>query len=422
MPSAGEAEGQHVQANSSRRAGMASFTGVSAVLLAFSFGGLARASDYAPPDGTIGYVLTTIHWATYQKDPKTECPHGTNMGPREEFKQLFPDVEHGKYTLLDTELRREIDNWYPTTAPEPFPFYEAGGAIALGLNLDGKVGPHDFTSPDGVQGIDNQLYRALGCINSYRTGYNDLFDNSEFEKEDYNRILIELTNVQSLENSPHVSVTIYRGLDPLLTDATGRDFLPGGTERIDTRWGRKFIQHLEGKITHGVLTTEPHDITFPWSTFDLPVDEYMRATRFQLNLTPTRAEGLIGGYADIETWYLQTMKSEPTHFHSYGQTSQSSLYKALRRLADAYPDPKTGVNTAISSALRVQFVQVFVLHPQNRALEAANKSLQRPYAGPPFPRSPTDELAEQPSRLAQAAITAPSAAGPAAANVASAGH
>jgi hypothetical protein len=34
-----------------------------------------------------------------------------------------------------------------------------------------------------------------------------------------------------------------------------------------------------------------------------------------------------------------------------------------RRLADGYPDPKTGVNTAISSAVTVKFAQVFARHP-----------------------------------------------------------
>lgn len=362
----------------------------------------ARAADFAPPGGTIAYVLTSLHWATYQKDAKTECPQGMNPGPREEFKVLFPE-DGQKRTLIDTQLRREIDGWYPTTAAEPFPFHQAGGAIALGLNLDGKVGPNDFTSPDGEKGIDNQLYRALGCIYSYRSGPNDFFDNEEVGKDDYNRILIELTGVQSLENSPHVNVTIYRGLDPLLTDASGNGFLPGGSERIDTRWGRKFIQHLQGRIVDGVLMTEPHDFTFPWATFNLPADEYMRAARFHLKLTPTKAEGLIGGYADIETWYLQTMKSESTHHQSYGQLSPPSLYKAFRRLADAYPDPKTGANTAISSALHAQFLQVYVLHPKNRTLEAANAQAQIPYAGPPFPRSPAEELAEGSSQLASGA-------------------
>jgi hypothetical protein len=36
---------------------------------------------------------------------------------------------------------------------------------------------------------------------------------------------------------------------------------------------------------------------------------------------------------------------------------------AMRRLADGYPDPKTGVNTAISSAVTVKFAQVFARHP-----------------------------------------------------------
>jgi hypothetical protein len=387
-----------MRANGLSKMGLAGIAASATALLAWS-ASPARADEFVPPGGTIAYVLTSLHWATYQKDVKAECPHGMNPGPRDEFKALFPNDGKGM-TLLETQLRREIDNWYPTTAPEPFPFSEAGGPIALGMNLDGKDGPHDFTSPDGQKGIDNQLYRALGCIYSYRSGPNDFFDNEEIGKDDYNRLIVELTGVQSLENSPHVAVNIYRGLDPLLTDATGNGFLPGGTERIDTRWGRKFIQHLEGRITNGVLITEPHDFTFPWATFNLPADEFMRAARFRLDLTPSKAEGMIGGYADIETWYLQTMKSESTHHQSYGQLAQPSLYKAFRRLADAYPDPQTGVNTAISSALLAQFVQVYVLHPQNRALEAANTRLQIPYSGPPFPRSPADELAEGPSKLA----------------------
>ena len=46
-----------------------------------------------------------------------------------------------------------------------------------------------------------------------------------------------------------------------------------------------------------------------------------------------------------------------------------SLYKALRRLADAYPDAQTGANTAISTALDVKMAQVFVVHPQGAVSE-----------------------------------------------------
>ena len=204
--------------------------------------------------------------------------------------------------------------------------------------------------------------------------------------------MIEITGVTSLENSEHVEVTTYRGLDRLQTDAGGRDILPGGTQRIDVRWGQRFIQHLHGRIVNGVLQTEPADLTFPWAVFEVATDEYVRDARLHLTLSPTRAEGLIGGYADIETWYLQLMKSQSTHDQSYGQLTSKSLYKAMRRLADAYPDAKSGENTTISSALRVKLTQVYIL-AASKAQVAAAGALRRatPYPGPPYRRSADEE-------------------------------
>ena len=40
--------------------------------------------------------------------------------------------------------------------------------IGDGFNLDGKVKPADFVSPDGEKGIDNNLYRAWGCDAPWR--------------------------------------------------------------------------------------------------------------------------------------------------------------------------------------------------------------------------------------------------------------
>ena len=37
----------------------------------------------------------------------------------------------------------------------------------------------------------------------------------------------------------------------------------------------------------------------------------------------------------------------------------------MRRLADGYPDPKTGQNTAISSAVIIKLSQVFTQHPDS---------------------------------------------------------
>jgi len=85
--------------------------------------------------------------------------------------------------------------------------------------------------------------------------------------------------------------------------------------------------------------------------------------RIQMALQPDSALAYFAGYVDVENWYLQTVKSESTHHQSYGQSTPASMYKALRKRADAYPDPKTGRNTAISAALQGKFVQAFIIHP-----------------------------------------------------------
>lgn len=318
---------------------------------------------------TIGYVLTNKYWAVYETPGgRTECPNGFNDGPREQFAKLFPN-DGKRRTLLQTQLAREADIWFPAaqepaTAQGALPFYYAGGKTAVGLNLDGKIGPNDFVSPEGEPGIDNQLYRAIGCVTGFRaTGAYYFFLNEYMARDAFNRVLIEISDVDDLVNDAHVTVTIYRGLDPLLTSADGKDFLPGSSQRIDERWGKSYIRRLKGKITHGVLTTEPSDIVLPYAdTFDCNTDQHFKAARLRLKLTPTGAEGLLGAYVDVNEWHRNLAVNWATHHASYGQMSVASIGRALRHLADGYPDRLTGKNTAISSALELKFVQAYILH------------------------------------------------------------
>ncbi len=329
--------------------------------------GGAALADNAPQlqNRSIGYVLTNIYWSIYQTpDAQTECPNGFNDGPREQFKVLYPD--NGEERLfVDTQLEREREIWFPSMSEEPYPFYEAQGNTSYGLNLDGKIDANDYVSPDGEEGIDNQLYRAIGCIANYRGPDGTLyhFTNKYIQQYNYNRFVIELTDVDSLVNDDDVTVTTYRGSDSLLTDATGKDYLPGGTQRPDTRWGKEFIQQFRGKIEDGILTTEAADLSMPaTAAFQDTTVQNIRDLQFRLKLTPTEASGLMAGFTDVKSFYYQLNEAWSTHLQSYGQLSSPSLYQALNRLADAHPDPATGQNTAISSALDVKFKQVFILH------------------------------------------------------------
>jgi hypothetical protein len=335
---------------------------------------------------TIGYVLTDKHWAVYQTaDAKAECPNGFNDGPREQFKILFPD-DGKKRTLMETQFAREADTWFPAeneqvTAKGPLPYLEAQGKTGIGLNLDGKVGLNDYTSPTGDKGIDNQMFRALGCVTGFRgpEGAYTFFINDYMQRYTFNRVLIEVTDVDDLTNDPDVTITTYRGLNPLLTSANGKDFIAGGTQKADERWGKRYIHSFKGKIVDGVLTSDVGETKLPYAdTFDTNVDLTLKSARFRLRVTPTAAEGLIGAYLDLKEWHHQFAVNWASHHASYGQMSIPSITRAMQRLADGYPDPATGKNTAISTALDVKFVQAFILHSDPKKPVAAADPAKSP--------------------------------------------
>ena len=338
------------------------------VVVTALIGSSAQTNDSALRDRAIGYVMTDLFWSVYQTpDAKQECPRGFNDGPREQFEQLYP--YHEGLTVEETQLKQEIETWHPSTEPDGFEFLEVEGEFSWGLNLDGEVGPNDFVHPDGSPGIDNEVYRAVGCVIGFRgpDGVEFIFQNKAIVDERYNRMMVELTEVDDLENDDSVTVTVYRGMDRLLTDATGSRVMPGGTQRVDRRWGQNLIRQVEARIVDSVLITEPiGDLIIPWQNLSVPSIQLFRDARFELDLSAEGATGLLAGYADVDTWYYQLIRNDSTHHLSNGQISGISLYKALRRLADAYPDPETGENTAISTALDIKMKQVFIVDESAR--------------------------------------------------------
>src|SRR3954468_14064588 len=117
----------------------------SGVLLASTAAARAAPEAVVLQNHSIGYVMTGENRAIYETPGgKAECPQGFNDGPREQFKILYPDEK--SWTLTGTRLAREAETWLPSSKPENLPYYEIKGKTGLGLNLDGKVGPNDFTS------------------------------------------------------------------------------------------------------------------------------------------------------------------------------------------------------------------------------------------------------------------------------------
>lgn len=370
-----------------RKAGQTLALATSAVAVLGLCGPIAHAAATPPLDNrSIAYVLTNDHWAVYTTaNGKEECPQGLNASAGEQYPKLFP-ADGEKRHLADTWLAFESAIWFPSRdvpKNDVLILKESVSKVAKGLNLDGKVDPDDHTSPDGEKGIDNQFSRAVGCVEGFRPG-NTNYDirNLFMQKHVWGRMVIELTDVDSLLDDDDVKLTVYKGRDELLTDSGGAAFLPYGIQRVDTTpGGRKFMAESRGRIKNGVLTTDPADVRFSfyYAGFNQHSIYVIHGGQFRLNVLPESAAGLLGGYLDIENYYRTYITALNTQNTNYGKESWRSIYPTLYKLADGYPDPKDGHNTAISAAKELTFKQVYIERParETAAKDAPAASLAR---------------------------------------------
>ena len=339
----------------------------------------AGAGAQAQASQTLGYVIAGWREPAEPDLPdNVACPDGMQAGNEANFNAQFPTEEARKrqlslYGTLDNRGPHGENVWFePDSVTDPLPFKEVGSNIGIGLDLDGatngaKVPPHraheEFVSPDGEQGIDNQLYRVLGCQKGYRktgffTGFNDNFIRDSYD----NRILLEITGVDDLKNDPDVDVGIYLGRSPLLRTGSG-GVLPWQTQEVDPDTA-DYVHHLKGRITNGVLETVPQDIVWPvdFHGSEVRVRPYLfRDLRFRLTLSDDGATGLMGGYHDLNNWWAGYFKLTLGGAKLAG-ASAPTVWAAAKRYADGYPDSKTGQCTAISTAVSVSFVRVLIRH------------------------------------------------------------
>jgi hypothetical protein len=348
-----------------------SLTLAAAVGAGFLLSAGAEATQPASAPGTIGLVLTS--WRTgliESPGGKTECPSGMQPGEVAQLKATPNGVadfkKHGGYF----ELRGpngETGNYSPEAVTDPLPFRELQTDAGIGFNLDGtsdgsateKTCRHQkFTAADGAK-VDNQITRVVGCVSGYRTGgIMAEYYAQEIATFSVNRHLIEITGVDSEENDPAVNVAIYKGYDRLVRTGDGK-FVPFLGQRIDPRFS-KYTMHTTGRIVNGVLITDPiPDAILPRSSERSISDRLMKDLRLQLKLTPDGAEGLLGGYDDWHSWYSNHSKLVVSEVGKY---SSPSIYRALERYADGYPDPKTRQCTHISSAYKVTAVRAIITH------------------------------------------------------------
>ena len=259
---------------------------------------------------------------------------------------------------------------HPTTVADSH-LDPAVGRFAYGFNLDGKgaSSSNSYEDPDTHErGINNQLFRTLGCIQVYK---GNPFPHPPLEPEyrwhssrpTMGAWLISITG-KDLSHDGEVTVTFQSSIDPVSTQDANADTQRDLTYRVADHPASLNVLH--GHIKNGVVTTDPATITMLCDAYIQPRFQFLKA-RMRLTLTPGgNLKGVLGGY---QSWYALWWSHAKVGYideRGFG-VDVPALYYALRQNADADPDPKTKENTAISAAYTIQAVPAFIASSTPRA-------------------------------------------------------
>jgi hypothetical protein len=331
---------------------------------------------------TRGFVFQYFWYAmAYGAD---DCPQGLAISMEKYYKKPYvggrvsaPGVNR---LVAKGDPGTEDRCKYPAAFEEP-PLRTGQGRVAFGMNLDGATGdarannacPHaKFVSPEGDPGVDNQFYRVLSCIAAYRPEQhfqsNTIRDFVNSARQDgAMTTLMEISGLTDDRNDGDVQVGLYSSADPTQLD-TERKGEPYNSYAVtqNPRW--RNVMH--GRVIDGVLTTEPTDIRldhYQGEGLKHHSEYYIRGARLRVKLLPNGgADGILAGYADMESAYATEFGQwYPTLEIGFGG-SCPALYAAIHNLADGYPDPATGRCTAISTAFKIEAVPAFLIHPKDQ--------------------------------------------------------
>jgi hypothetical protein len=354
---------------------------------------LSAGTASAAGPGSLGFVVTTWNTAQYESRFVDECPRGFNVGYDEHWWWGLSKEERGK--LTDNGLKTRLDRFFnairrgpngedicmnPTAVPPP-PHLMVESKQSFGVNLDGntdgsatpKTCAHEnFTSLEGEPGVDNQLYRLLGCVYGFRSyGQYEVNANENRKSNGNGMTLIEITGVDDARNDPDVTVGFYRAVDQYVLDGQGR-FTPFSSYRIDVADGKpRYSSKVKGKIENGVLTTEPGDVNLPFYGNYTYMNQLIKDMRLKLEIAEdgASAKGMAAGYYGIDQLMFYIGGLGP--IQSTGLSDCPAINAAAHAIADGYPDPVTGKCTALSSAYNFAAVSAFVIHTEQTADAAA---------------------------------------------------
>ncbi len=328
---------------------------------------------------TRGYAISLVHTATYA-DP-SHCPRGGNGATTEIHTRILMDQGHtkeeaikiltGNERKVDFEHRGTLNNEkvdignFPMSVPDP-KIETAQGKYAYGFDLDGKAAQSGFIDPETHEPVENQMWRVLGCFTSYQYRLPGIPYNEgitwDTAMDSMPAWLLSISG-NDLDHDGDVTVTFDRALDVLIRNTRG-GVLAGSSYTIDT--DPRSHSEFKGHIKNHVVTIEPGNFFMQGESQFYPVLRFTHThLRFTLNPDGT-IRGFIGGYQPwLDYYHYVSVRGEED-----GQIDIPGVYYAMRRLADADPDPVTGQNRSISAAYYMEATPAYLLSRTGQVVAA----------------------------------------------------
>jgi hypothetical protein len=257
----------------------------------------------------------------------------------------------------------------PMAAPDPH-LNTVEGRYAFGFDLDGRAtGLEDPETHE--RGIDNEYVRAMGCNKSMRAVPPDRpLQGGGYQWETIRSSMpawLLTVSGDSLSRDGAVTVTVERALEHVTLNARA-ETQPDATFRVDPdpRWHNVYQARLKDGVITMTTPSEFHMLSDPYYIPEFTI----RDVRLRLRLKPDGTlEGILGGYQPWLDIYW-SMANGGIALECCVGIDFIGMYHTLRRLADAYPDPGTGQNTAISVAYRIEAVPAFTAPAAPRTARA----------------------------------------------------
>jgi hypothetical protein len=360
------------------------------------------------------FVVDNFYPAIYYGEDT--CPKGLNPKPDEFFKRdlkilgvpqadvdaMF-DKDYNNQNVQNTTQwvtyaatrGNGRDSVYvnPMTVPDAH-LFPAVGRFAFGFNLDGRGAgsPNSYENPETHEkGVNNNLFRVIGCVPAYKGA---ALPQASLEAEyrwgstraAMGAWLITISGAD-LAKDGDVTVTLQSSIDPVKTQDANAHVQSDMTYRVVDRPAS--LNVLRGRMKDGVITTEAALVSMRCDSYIQPVFEFRRA-RLRLTIKAGHLSGTLGGYEPWYPIYWSHAKVGYIDERGFG-VDVPALYHALRREADADPDPRTGQNTTISSAYAIEGVPAFVARAAapttTRNSPSPAPAAHSPTGGPSFMRT-----------------------------------